>query len=393
LARDGFPLHPLYSGFIAWRADVLKRSDYGRRTFFLDGRPLKTGERLAQPEVADLLKHLREKGAAWMYSGQWAREFLETVARNGGALTEMDLATYTPIWSDPWEGEYRGRRIQVSSSRSFGGPWLLSALSVASQTDMSKGRAWESVDALERDVRIAREVWAQPWMVDYRILDNRAEVERRVRPEFAAPIWRRVQSQLATASKRPVGAHSYQIIAADEAGNVVSGTHTINAEAWAEGLFVDGVALTSGGMIPWQTRPGERRLSGFTSFFVWDGRIQYAGGTISNSLVEAAFQLVVNLIDHRLPVETAVSVPRFGSFPTAGSGLTLEFDKNWLDPRIDPSFVRVLASRGLQLKQSGVVDTGLGAVFDAQVPGFAGAVAPVPYVASAFDPPTPANSN
>ena len=174
---------------------------------------------------------------------------------------------------------------------------------------------------------------------------------------------------------------------------MVSGTHTINAEAWAEGLFVDGVPLTSGGMIPWQTRPGERRLSGFTSFFVWDGRIQYAGGTISNSLVEAAFQLVVNLIDHRLTVENAVSVPRFGSFPTAGSGLTLEYDKNWLDPRIDPSFVRLLASRGLQLKQTGVVDTGLGAVFDAQVPGFAGAVAPVPYVASAFDPPKPANSN
>ena len=389
LAQNGFPLNPLYSGFIAWRLDVLKRSEYGRRTFLYDGRPLQTGDRLVQPEVAELLNRLRQNGSAWMYSGEWGRAFLETVRNNGGALTADDLKQYKAIWSEPWTTGYRGRRIETSSSRSYGGVWLLTALNVASHTDMSSGRAWESPDALEREARIARGVWGQPWIIDYRALDDRALIERKLRPESSLPLWKEIESQLPRAPARPQkGSHSYQIVVADAAGNVVSGTHTINAEPWGEGLFVQGVPLTTGGVIPWQTRPGERRLGGFTNFFVWrDGRIEYAGGSISNSLVEAAFQFVVNLVDHGLPVERAVSVPRFGTFPIGepGSGLALLFDRNWLDPRIDSSVVRQLGMRGLKFTQTGVVDTGLGAVLDARESGLAGAVAPVPYLPSAFD--------
>jgi gamma-glutamyltranspeptidase / glutathione hydrolase len=389
LAKNGFPLNPLYSGFIVWRRTVLERSEYGRRTFLPNGRPLQTGDMLVQPEVAELLTHLGQEGSAWMYSGEWGRQFLEAVKKAGGALTADDLKRYEPIWAEPRATDYRGHRIQTSSSRSYGGVWLLMALNIASHTNMSSARAWESADALERDLRITRMVWSQPWIIDFRALDDRELVARRLRRDDALPLWKQVEAQQEGERGPPKrGSHSYQIVTADAEGNVVSGTHTINAEPWAEGLFVQGVPLTSGGMIPWQTRPGERRLSGFTNFFVWgDERIQYAGGTISNSLAEAAFQFVVNLVDHRLPAETAVSVPRFGTFPmdAGASGLTFAFDTNWLDPRIDSSFVRQLAQRGLKLRQSGIVDTGLGAVLDAREPRLAGAVAPVPYVASAFD--------
>lgn len=391
LAENGFALNPLYAGFIVWRADVLKRSEYGRRVFFPHNRPLQAGDLLVQPELAELLARLRESGSAWMYTGDWGRQFLETVKNNGGLLTAADLMRYQPIWAEPWTTDYRGHRVQTSSSRSFGGPWLQTALSIASHTEMASGRAWESADALERDVRIARETWAQTWIIDYRALDNRAFVEERLRPEYTAGAWQQIRSRLPTAVHPSKGSHSYQIIAADRAGNIVTGTHTINAEPWGDGIFVQGVPLTNGGMIPWQTQPGERRLSAFTNFFVWQrDRIQYVGGSISNSLVEAAFQFVVNLVDHDLPVERAVSVPRFGTFPTAdpSSGLLLLFDTNWLDPRVDRSMVRQVELRGLKLKPDGVVDTGLGAVLDARASTLAGAVAPIPYVARPFDPPT-----
>jgi gamma-glutamyltranspeptidase / glutathione hydrolase len=391
LAKNGFAVNPLYSTFIAWRADVLKRSEYGSQTFLPNNRALQTHDRLVQPEVAELLARLGEHGSAWMYSGDWGRQFLETVRNNGGALTASDLMGYRPIWSEPWVIDYRGRQIQTSSSRSYGGVWLLTALNIASHTNMSSGRAWESADALERELRIAREVWAQPWLIDYRALDDRALVEQRLNPAYAVSLWQRVQSQLpATLGQPQKGSHSYQIITADEAGNIVAGTHTINAEPWGDGIFVQGVPLTNGGIIPWQTQPGQRRLGGFTNFFVLaGGRLQYAGGSISNSLVEASFQFVVNLVDHGLSVEQAVSVPRFGTFPVGApnSGQILLVDMNWLDPRIDRGIVRQLAARGLKLSQGGIVDTGLGAVLDARESRLAGAVAPVPYVPAAFDSP------
>jgi gamma-glutamyltranspeptidase/glutathione hydrolase len=395
LATNGFPINPLYAGFIVWRKDVLERSDYGRQTLLPSGRPLATGDRLTQPQVARLLSQLRERGSAWMYTGDWAREFLDAVKSHGGALTADDLKRYQPIWAEPWTAPYRGDRVETSSSRSYGGVWLLTALNVASHADMASGRAWESAAALERELRIARQVWGQTWIVDYKSLDDRAFIQQKLQREWTRELWNQVQAQLPPPrAQARQGSHSYQIIVADDQGNVISGTHTINAEPWGEGIFVQGVPLTAGGMIPWQTRPGERRLGGFTNFFVWhDGRIAYAGGTISNSLVEAAFQFVVNFMDHHLPPEAVVSVPRFGTFPVAAdSPALLAFDTNWLDPRVDAAIVRELTSHGLKLKQTGIVDTGLGAVLvlgsktDAVAgPAFSGAVAPVPYVASAFE--------
>src|SRR5262249_4224411 len=147
-------------------------------------------------------------------------------------------------------------------SRSYGGVWLLTALNVASHTDMASGRAWESAAALERGVRIARQGWGQTWIFDFKSLDDRALGQQKLQPEWTKPLWNDVQAQMPPPKPEGRrGSHSYQVVVADGQGNVISGTHTINAEPWGEGIFVQGVPLTSGGMIPWQTNPGERRLS------------------------------------------------------------------------------------------------------------------------------------
>jgi len=87
-----------------------------------------------------------------------------------------------------------------------------------------------------------------------------------------------------------------------------------------------------------------------------------------------------------LPVESAVSVPRFGTFPPAepGSDAVILQNLNWIDPRIPRGIVVAVEKRGLRLRREGIVDTGLGAVLDLRQPVLAGAVAPVPYVASAY---------
>jgi gamma-glutamyltranspeptidase len=190
------------------------------------------------------------------------------------------------------------------------------------------------------------------------------------------------------------GSHSYHVIAVDNDGTVVSGTHTIEGAAWGDGFFVEGVPLSQAGMIPWSTKPGTRRLSPLTMHFVFRDGLVFASGAISNSLVEAALQFLVNLLDYRLPLADAVTKPRFGTFPPkAENSLEIDWTRNWLSPDIGDEIVKTLTSRKISVWNKGFVDTGLGTIVAVQQnraepfadpPEIEATTTPFPYVVDPF---------
>lgn len=390
LARDGFDVDAKFVTFLTAREGVLKRTEYGRRTFFRDGNTLEPGTRLRQPEVASFLSHLASEGSAYVYKGAWAEKFLATVRENGGRLTAADLASYRPLWQEPWWGSYRGHKVYSSSGRQYGGPWVLMALKTLEHTTLANRVHYtRSAEGLSLVVRTARGVWAEPWLFDYRVLDDHQLVQSRIQSSYADRIWDRVATKVEPTVRRKTGTHSYHVIVVDRHGNAVSGTHTHQSEPWGEGLFVEGIPLTSAGRIqPWYTQPGERRLSPLSIHLTFHaGRVRFLTGAISNSVVEAEFQNLVNLIDYGLAPTRALSMPRFGTFPVADTAthpLGLDLEQNWLDPRIGPELVARLRDQGLKFQQLGVVDTGLGVVAAIDPRGqISGAVSVLP----GFEPP------
>ncbi|HEX8921341.1 MAG TPA: gamma-glutamyltransferase, partial [Pyrinomonadaceae bacterium] len=91
LAEDGFPISRMMAGFISKYAKLLKKTSYGRSTFFHNDKPLKAGETLRQPEVAEFLRKLAKEGSAYVYDGEWGNSFLSVVEANGGCLKDADL--------------------------------------------------------------------------------------------------------------------------------------------------------------------------------------------------------------------------------------------------------------------------------------------------------------
>ena len=393
LARDGFSVNNVFPIFVNYRADVLKSSEYGRRTFFPNGRALVAGDRLRQPELATFLTRLARDGSAYMYTGDWARELVKVVNEKGGFLTAEDMSTYRPAWVEPWKAIYRGYEIHASSARSYGGPWVLTALKTLEHTTPTAESHYSgSAAGLELMVRTAREVWSEPWLFDFRQLDDRALVQSRLAADYTERIWRRVDGRVSSQPQKQSGSHSYQVIVIDREGNMVNGTHTHMSDLWGTGIFIEGIPLNAAGMIPWSTRPGERRLSPFSIHLAFrDGKLRLATGAISSSFVEAEFQFLINLIDYGLPVKEAVSLPRFGTFPISSKKSNpygLDWSRNWLDPRVDARIVKILKRRGLQFEQRGIVDTGLGAVATITPDGLIEAtVAPAPYVSAPFEVP------
>ncbi len=121
LARDGFPIDPIYSATIEYRAETLKSTPYGTKTFFKNGKPLQSGERLVQPELAVFLEEVAQRGSAAMYRGAWGERCVETVRSRGGRMELQDLYNYRSRWLSPRHIRYRDCDVYGASGRSFGG--------------------------------------------------------------------------------------------------------------------------------------------------------------------------------------------------------------------------------------------------------------------------------
>jgi len=67
-----------------------------RRIFLNDGKMLKVGDTLKQPELAATLKRIAKSGAQEFYGGETARLIVADMVKSGGLITLEDLAAYKP---------------------------------------------------------------------------------------------------------------------------------------------------------------------------------------------------------------------------------------------------------------------------------------------------------
>ncbi|MEO8298360.1 MAG: gamma-glutamyltransferase family protein [Burkholderiales bacterium] len=109
LAEHGFSISPRLAAQLAgdaWlKADPVARALY----YSADGRPLAAGQRLRNPDYADLLRRLAAQGADAFYRGVIAAAIVRTVQSHphgAGRLSLTDLASYQPVRREalclPW---------------------------------------------------------------------------------------------------------------------------------------------------------------------------------------------------------------------------------------------------------------------------------------------------
>ena len=117
---------------------MLRRSDYGRKTFFRrDGHVKRAGDILRQPELARFLTHVQREGSAYMYSGEWASACVAALGERGGRMTLEDLGRWRPAWHEPWRISYGGYDLLSPAGRQYGGIWVALALFAAAESRRS----------------------------------------------------------------------------------------------------------------------------------------------------------------------------------------------------------------------------------------------------------------
>jgi len=198
-----------------------------------------------------------------MYTGEWARDFVRIVRREGGEATAEDLERYKPTWIEPRRTTvFGGHTVYTNGAPHTGGCELITGLNLAEALKLEEQEPyWEDADtflALSRAVQCAhlKQMADIAWVdVGKNVVDRLGEMVwtdgslGKEQAKVVAPLLERIvplkgKGNTAGGEEKPqYPKHSNSVVVVDGEGNVVALTHTINTIWGDTGMVVGGIPL------------------------------------------------------------------------------------------------------------------------------------------------------
>lgn len=361
LADQGYPIDPMLARSIDRGKGNLARYPTTARLFLPGGQPIKAGELYRNPDYAATLRKLveaetraRARGASRakaiqaafdrFYKGDIAQEVDRFFRENGGILTAADLAAYTPQWTEPLHTTYRGYDVYSNPSTSRGGFEVLMQANLVEGFELAGVRNSRSLHLMIEAIKVAKsDIYryvADPTFVNVPTAGLLSKAFASTRRALIDP----ARAGTYPEPGRPVGApaappapagaprfeeaydpeqHTTSFSVVDRWGNAVGCTPTLG------GLFGSNVVvgntglLLNNGMRLGSTSPypdhvnyvGAQKvpiLNNAPVVLLKDGKLAFVFGTPGGETIgQTQFQVLVRLIDDRLPVQEAIEAPRF----------------------------------------------------------------------------------
>lgn len=317
-----------------YREDALKL--FASSTNFADYfGDMKVGEKLTQPELAQTLERIADKGVSEFYRGKTAQLLVAQMNHDQGLITAQDLAGYKAHWREPLKIDWRGNTVYTAPLPSSGGVALAQLLGIKerraadfSDVPLNSARYIHLLAEIEKRVFADRaDYLGDPDFTKVPVakltapayLDARAA---QINPTAISP----------TEQVRP-GLETHQTThfsVIDKDGNAVSNTYTLNFD-YGSGVVVKGAGfLLNDEMDDFSAKPGvangfgvvgsdanaiapgKRMLSSMSPTIVTrDGKVSLVVGTPGGSRIfTTVFQVLNNLYDYHLSLIEAVTVQR-----------------------------------------------------------------------------------
>jgi gamma-glutamyltranspeptidase/glutathione hydrolase len=369
LARDGFEVSYDLAELLASRKERMCRFEAACRYFYKPGGdPYEPGERLMQPDLADTLQIIAEKGPDAFYRGEIADKIVAEMQRGGGLVDAESLAGYEAVVRDPARGTYRGYEVLTMPPPSSGGIHIVQMLNILENFPVAEFGSG-SADAIHVLAETARLAYADRsrHLGDPDFYDVPADwlMSKAYARKLAASIdMKRARPSSEVAPGVPPAYESpdtTHFSVMDRDGNVVSNTTTLNF-SFGSGIAVAGAGfLLNNEMDDFSAKAGvpnafgllggeaneiessKRPLSSMTPVIVLDdGEAWFATGSPGGSrIITTVLQMVVNVIDHGMNIAEAEAAPRMHHqwLP----------DVLQLESGISPDTIRLLEARGHEI--------------------------------------------
>jgi gamma-glutamyltranspeptidase / glutathione hydrolase len=365
LANEGFTVTPYLSNCIKdCAADMM--TDQGLAALFLPrGKALQAGKRLQQKDYAKTLQLIAKEGPAALYNGALGDAVISHLTEAGGVMRKADLTGYEALEREPIKSPYRGHTIVGPPPPASSGVHIAQMLNLLEAHDM-KSLGFGSTDSTHLLAEVMKIAFADRAVATADPAFIKVPVERLISKAYAKE--RGAELDMARAQHWSAGlasgesADTTHLTVADNKGNVVSATQTIN------GLFGACVQIEGTGMLannymynfdPTPGRalsiaPGKRCFTSMAPMMVLrDGRLRFALGLPGAlRIFPSAMQAIVNVIDHGMSIQQAVEAPRIWC-----EGGPLE-----LEPAFSDDVARELSRRGHQVSRASRVAGGMNAI-------------------------------
>ncbi|QCR25209.1 gamma-glutamyltransferase [Pontibacter sp. SGAir0037] len=296
------------------------------------------GDTLFLPELAKTLEQIRDNGREGFYAGPTADLIVREMRVGGGMISFDDLKNYHAVWRKPISGNYKNYTVISMPPPSSGGVALLQLLQMVEPYNLKK-LGWQSTAAVQVMTEAERRVYADratymgdPDFVQVPVasLLNQHYLASRMQDftlEKATPSSQIKAGELQVQESEQTT--HYSIV--DPFGNAVSVTTTLNG-SYGSKVVVQGAGFLLNnemddfsakpgvpnmfGLVGGQANaiaPGKRMLSSMTpTILEKDGALYMVVGTPGGStIITSVFQTVINVMDHDMGMQAAVTAPRF----------------------------------------------------------------------------------
>lgn len=376
LAQDGFAISPRLHASIAGSATRIGAQGEPLRSLFLnaDGSAKAAGTWLRNPELAATLRRLAAGGAQAFYTGDLAQAMVIKVTghpQRPGRLSLADLAGYTAQVRTPVCGVYRVHyRVCGMPPPSSGGITTLQTLGLLSHFDVAalEPLSVDAVHLLSEAYRLAYADRARyvadadfvpvpvAGLLAPAYLAQRARLIRMDRSLGVAPVGQPAGAPLASGMDASLNLPSTSHLSVvDRDGHAVSMTTSIE-NGFGSLQMVGGFLLNNqltdfslrpadaSGPVANRVEPGKRPRSSMAPTVVLNahtGELEAVVGSPGGSaIIQYVSQALVGLLDWRLDMQQAVSLPHFGAQTSAATVLE---QGSAIDT---PAMYRALAARG-----------------------------------------------
>ncbi|MDP8952043.1 MAG: gamma-glutamyltransferase family protein [Actinomycetota bacterium] len=305
LAREGFELCKTSAMWFEVSEEVLRLTDETRKNFYTGDRVYRIGEEVRFPELAETLEAVAEEGANLFYEGELARRISGYILREGGIITEEDLATYEPVIREPLSFPYDGRTVHTNGPPSAGGPTLAQILRVISAYDLADLSDAEYAKILAGAIKYALEDRERAYT---EIAENARVAERLTSEEYA-------RTQRARIFGSPNTTH---LSCVDADGLAVSITASMG---YGSGITIPGTGIPMGNTLGepelnprgfHALTPGERLISSMSPTIVSspNGDVISLGSPGASRIPTAIAQTLLNVLNFGMSLKAAVHAPR-----------------------------------------------------------------------------------
>ncbi|KMQ78313.1 Gamma-glutamyltranspeptidase [Candidatus Burkholderia pumila] len=334
-ARNGFEVDDQ----LITRRDNAANDFGGKTNFDLYFGSMKAGAVFRQPDLANTLQRISDKGAKGFYEGDTA-DMIAKAMEGHGLITKRDLKDYKAVWRQPITASWNGYRVITAPPPSSGGVGLVQLLKMkADLKDKFNGVPLDSVQYIHLVVEIEKRVFADRaqylgdpdfYKVPVAQLINDNYILKRaqeVNPDTPSDT-KSVQPGLGTSMPEKAETTHFSVV--DKWGNAISNTYTINGY-FGSGVIAEGTGVVLNDEMDDFAKPGvpnmfgvvgsdanaiepkKRPLSSMTpTILTKDDKVAMVIGTPGGSRIfTSIFQVLSNVYDFQMPLPEAVGAMRF----------------------------------------------------------------------------------